>query len=117
MISTLFESGLMVYTIFQAIVAFTAVLLAVKWKKFEFLAGLIFLFIYAFVDMIDVVYFTFVHGVYLDVAQFGFILLAILFFVIGMHPTYAPKIVPGRKKRNTGFRSRHESLISQLRRG
>jgi hypothetical protein len=117
MFSLLIESGLVVYTVLQVFVAFIAVLFSLKWNKHEFLPGLIFLFIYAFVDMIDMVYFTVVHGVFYDLAQFGFILLAILFFIVGMHPTYSPKMVPGRRKRNIGHRSRRESLISQLRRG
>lgn len=116
-ISTFFESGIILYTFFQAFVAFTAVVLSVKWKKYEFLAGLSFLFIYTVVNIIDVVYFTIIHGVYLDVAQFGFVLLAIVFFIIGMHPTYAPKWLPGKRKRNSGYKSGDHSLISTLRKG
>jgi hypothetical protein len=114
MLSTLFASGMILYTFFQVFVAFSAVVLSVKWNKYEFLAGLSFLLIYAIVDIIDVVYFTFVHGVFLDVAQFGFILLALVFFIIGMHPTYAPKLVSGMRKQNTEYKPRDESLISIL---
>jgi len=86
----------MLYEIIQVLVAFIAVVLAVKWKKTEFLAGLSFLFIYAFLDMIDVYFFTITQGVYLDVAQFGFILLASIFFIIGMHNSLSH--IRGRRK-------------------
>ena len=64
--------------------------------------------------LIDLFFFTIVNGVFLDVAQFGFILLAIVFFIIGMHPTYAPKLVSGMRKQNTEYKPRDESLISIL---
>ena len=116
MISALFESGIIIYGFFQVIVAFIAVILAVKWKKYEFLAGLSFLLLYAAVELIDVFIFTILHGVFIDVAQFGFILLAIIFFIIGMHPTWAPRLVPGMRARNTGQKSSgNDSLISTLR--
>jgi hypothetical protein len=115
MISALFESGIIIYGFFQVIVAFIAVILAVKWKKYEFLAGLSFLLLYAIANMIDVFFFTIVHGVFLDVAQFGFILLAIIFFIFGMHPTWAPKLGSGMRQRNTEKKSSNsESLISIL---
>jgi len=115
MISALFESGIIFYGFFQVIVAFIAVVLAVKWKKYEFLAGLSFLLLYAAVELIDVFIFTILHGVFIDVAQFGFILLAIIFFIIGMHPSWAPKLVSGMRERNTEHKSpRNESLIAIL---
>lgn len=115
MISALLESGLMIYGFFQVTVAFTAVVLSVKWNKYEFLAGLSFLLIYAIVYLVDTFVFTIVYGVFLDVAQFGFILFAIVFFIIGMHPNYAPKLVSGIKERNTKQKPfRDESLISIL---
>jgi hypothetical protein len=115
MISALLESGLLIYGFFQVTVAFTAVVLSVKWNKYEFLAGLSFLLIYAIIYLVDTFVFTIVYGVFLDVAQFGFILLAIVFFIIGMHPGYAPKMVSGIKERTTGYKhSRDESLISIL---
>jgi hypothetical protein len=81
----------------------------------EFLAGLAFLLIYTIVYLVDTFVFTIVYGVFLDVAQFGFILLANVFFVIGMHPTYAPKLISGISKRNTEQKYfRDESLISIL---
>ncbi len=114
MFSTLVESGIILYNFFQVLVAFTAVVLSVKWNKYEFFPGLSFLFIYAVVNTIDAFVFTYVHGVFLDVAQFGFILIAIVFFIIGMHPKYAPKIISGMGKRDNEYKSQGESLISIL---
>ena len=115
MISALFGSGMILYGIFQVIIAFIAVLLAVKWNKFEFLAGLICLLLYAIVEVINVFFFTILQGVFIDVAQFGFILIAIIFFIIGMHPTWAPRLALGMRERGTECKpSRDESLISIL---
>ena len=117
MIPTLLASGLIIYGFFQVTIAFTAVVLSVKWNKYEFLAGLSFLLIYSIVYLVDTFFFTIVNGVFFDVAQFGFILLAIIFFIIGMHPTWAPKLASGMRERHTGHNSpRDESLISILKR-
>ena len=117
MTPTLVESGIMLYELVQVIVAFTAIVLALKWKKYEFLAGLGFLFVYAIVEIIDVFLFTLERAVYLDVAQFGFILLSIIFFIIGMHPSWSPRLVPGTRKQTTEPGSpRPESILSTLRR-
>ena len=113
MIPTLLASGIILYGFIQLIIALIAVLLSFKWKKYEFLVGLSFLLLYAIVNMVDVFLFTIVHGVFLDVAQFGFIVLAIIFFIIGMHPTWAPKLGLGMRQRNTKNKSSNsESLIS-----
>jgi hypothetical protein len=117
MIPTLLASGIILYGIIQLIAALIAVVLAVKWHKFEFLPGLSFLLLYAIVNIIDVFFFTIVHGVFLDVAQFGFILGAIIFFILGMHPTWAPKLGSGMRQRNTEKKSSNsESLISLVKR-
>jgi len=116
MISVLLESGILLYGIFQVLVAFSAVILAMKWKKYEFLAGLSFLFLYSVIELIDLFFFTILNEVYFDVAQFGFILLAIIFFIMGMHPSLAPRLVSGMPVRKTeGKQPRSESLISLLR--
>ena len=113
LITTFLASGIILYGIIQLIAAFIAVFLAVKWNKYEFLAGLSFLLVYTIANMIDVFLFTIVHGVYFDVAQFGFILLAIIFFIIGMHPRWSPKLGLGMRQRNTEKKSSNsESLIS-----
>ncbi|MDD1701101.1 MAG: hypothetical protein LUQ04_09990 [Methanoregula sp.] len=115
MIPTLLASGLIIYGFFQATVAFTAVVLSVKWNKYEFLAGLSFLLIYAILYLFDTFFFTILYGVFLDIAQFGFILLAIVFFIIGMHPKWAPKMASDMRQRYTGHKFRRdESLISIL---
>jgi hypothetical protein len=106
----------MLYGFVQAVVASIAVILAVKWKKYEFLAGLSFLLLYSIVEIIDTFFFTVLNGVFLDVAQFGFILLAIVFFIIGMHPSWAPRLVSGLRERKPEHKSsRSESVLSILR--
>jgi hypothetical protein len=80
--------GILLYEIIQVTVAFIAVVLAVQWKKNDFLPGLFFLFVYTVLDVIDIFVFSMVHKMYIDVAQFGFILLAIAFFIIGMNPSW-----------------------------
>jgi hypothetical protein len=115
MIPLLFESGMLLYVIIQLIVAFMAVLLAVKWNKFEFLAGLFFLLLYAIIEVINTFFFAIIRGVFIDVAQFGFILLAIIFFIIGMHPSWAPRLASGIRKRCPKQKPiRNESVISLL---
>lgn len=93
MIPLLLASGFMVYGFIQFVVAGIAVILALKWNKFEFLPGLVFLFLYSGIETIDLFFFAIANSVFIDVAQFGFILLSIIFFIIGMHPVYAPKLV------------------------
>jgi hypothetical protein len=116
MMPELLKSGILLYGFFQVLVAFFAVILAVKWEKYEFLAGLSFLFLYSVIEIIDVFFFTILNEVYLDVAQFGFILLAIIFFIMGMHPTWAPRLVSGMGVRKTESKSpRKESVLSLLR--
>ena len=74
MIPFLLESGMILYGIIQVIVAVVAVILAMKWNKFEFLAGLICLLLYAIIEVITTFFFTIMQAVYIDVAQFGFYL-------------------------------------------
>jgi hypothetical protein len=115
MIPTLLASGIILYGTIQLIVAFLAVILALKWNKYEFLPGLSFLLLYAIIEVIDLFFFTIVNSLFLDVAQFGFILVAILFFIVGMHPSWSQKLVSGKKESTTGqTSSRHESAISIL---
>ena len=91
MISVLLESAIILYGFLQVLVAFIAVILAVKWEKYEFLAGLFLLLLYSIVEIIDMFIFTILNNVFFDIAQFGFILLAIIFFIIGMHPLWSPR--------------------------
>ncbi len=91
MIPTFLASGMIVYGIIQVIVAIIAVFLAVKWNKCEFLPGLCFLLLYAIIEVIDLFFFTILNSIFIDVAQFGFILCAIISFIFGMHPSWTHK--------------------------
>jgi hypothetical protein len=114
--SVLLELGILLYGIFQLLVAFIALILAVKWEKYEFQAGLSFLFLYSVIEIIDVYFFTVRNEIYLDVAHYGFILLAIIFFIIGMHRTGAQNMASGIRPRKTEGKPsvRKESVISLL---
>jgi len=113
MIPTLLASGIILYGFIQLGVAFLAVVLALKWDKHEFLPGLFFLFLYALIEVIDLFFFTVIQGIFIDVAQFGFILLAIIFFIIGMHPSWVQRLAIVRKEHNTVQESaKKESAIS-----
>jgi hypothetical protein len=113
MIPLLMASSIILYGIIQMIAALIAVVLAVKWNKPQFLPGLSFLLLYSIIEVIDLFFFTIVNSIFIDVAQFGFILIAILFFIVGMHPSWSQKLVFGKGEENplpkpTG----NESLIS-----
>ena len=115
MIPAFLASGIVLYGIIQLVVALLAVFLAVKWNKHEFLPGLFLLFLYAFVEVIDLFFFTILEGMFIDVAQFGFILLAIIFFIVGMHPAWTQKLVLTRKGQTREQQtSSAESAISIL---
>lgn len=115
MIPAFLASGIILYGIIQLIAAIIAVFLAVKWNKYEFLPGLFFLFLYAFIEVIDLFLFTISEGMFIDIAQFGFVLLAIIFFIIGMHPTWAHKLLPAKKDQFTVDPPIHnETAISLL---
>ena len=116
MIPTLLASGMVLYGIIQFIVALFAVVLAVKWNKPEFLPGLLFLFLYALIEVIDLYAIAIVHNIYFDVAQFGFILVAIIFLIIGMHPSWSQKMMFTSKSTDSKqTNSQDESVISILR--
>jgi len=116
MIPTLLASGIVLYGIIQFFVALLAVVFSLKWNKPEFLAGLFFLLLYSLVEVIDLYLITVVHAIYFDVAQFGFILLAIIFFIVGMHPEWMQKMkFMSKSKDIRESNSRHDSIISILR--
>ena len=103
------------YGSIQIIIACIAVILAVKWNKFEFLAGLICLLLYAIIEVVTTFFFTINQGLYRNIAQFGFILLAIVVFIIGMHPSLAPQLVSGMEMKSPETKpDRPESIISLL---
>jgi uncharacterized metal-binding protein len=115
MIPAIFESGMILYGIIQVMIAGIAVILAVKWNKFEFLAGLICLLLYAIIEVVTTFFFTISQGLYIDIAQFGFILLAIVFFIIGMNPSWAPHIVSGMGVKSPEKKpAKPESVITLL---
>jgi hypothetical protein len=70
----------------SVIVAVSAVALAIKWKKNEFLAGLLFLLLWSVLNAIDVTLSTVLDQPFINASQFGFVLLAIISFIIGMRP-------------------------------
>jgi hypothetical protein len=108
--------GMILYGILQVLVAFIAVVLALKWKKFEFLAGLFFLLLYAIIEVIDVFLSTMMQNVVVDIAQYGFILLAIIFFIIGMHPSWFARLAPGAGEHSSdNTSSPSESAFSHMR--
>jgi hypothetical protein len=115
MIPLVLASGFILYGLIQLIAAFIAVIFAVKWNRYEFLPGLAFLFLYAIIEVVDLFFFAIVNSIFIDVAQFGFILLAIIFFIIGMHPAYAPKLASVmREEKTDDEKIRNESAISIL---
>jgi len=82
MIPTLLASGIVLYGIIQLIVALVAVYLAMKWNKKEFLPGLFFLLMYAFVEVIDLFFFTVLEGMFIDVAHSGLSCLPLFFLLL-----------------------------------
>jgi len=78
------DAGILLYEYLKILVAFAAVVLAIKWKKTEFLAGLVFLLLYTIFDAMNIFFSTVLQKSFLDVSQFGFIMLALIFFIIGM---------------------------------
>jgi cellulose synthase/poly-beta-1,6-N-acetylglucosamine synthase-like glycosyltransferase len=114
MIPEIFEWEIILYEIIQVSVAFIAVVLALKWKKSEFLAGLFFLLIYAIIDMVDVFFSTITQVAFLNVASFGFILLSIIFFIIGMHHSWHPGTEPTNRKRETKAKSSSDNSIFSI---
>jgi hypothetical protein len=115
-VPVVFEWEIILYEVIQVFVAFIAVVLAFKWRRSEFLAGLSFLLIYAILDLVDVVFSMTAQGIYMDTAQFGFVLLSIIFFIIGMHHSWSfESESPGRKQEIKDKASCGPSIISVLR--
>jgi len=84
MSSLALDIGIFVYVYLEIIIAVIAVVLAVTWKKNEFLAGLFFLLLYTIFNAITIFLADILEKPFIDVSQFGFILLAIVFFIVGM---------------------------------
>ncbi|MDD1689867.1 MAG: hypothetical protein LUQ66_04335 [Methanoregula sp.] len=70
----------------NVLVALFAVALAIKWQKTEFFAGLIFLLLYTIIDAIELSLSAIFDVNIINASQFGFILLALSGFIVGMRP-------------------------------
>ncbi len=81
------DVGIVLYEYLKIMVACAAVLLAIKWKKNEFLAGLLFLLLYTILDAINIFFSTILQKEFVDASQFGFIMLALISFIVGMWKT------------------------------
>jgi len=68
-----------------------------------------FLLLYTLLEVVDLFFFAIMHGVYVDVAQFGFILLAIVFFIVGMHPSWSRTLGIHKTKSATRVETRDPS--------
>ena len=80
------DIGIFFFEYLKVLVAFLAVVLAVRWKKTEFLAGLFFLLLWCVLDAVYVTFLTFTTASFVNASEFGFILLAIISFILGMRP-------------------------------
>ena len=89
------DAGIFLYEIIKIVVACIAVVLAILWKRNEFLAGLIFLFLYTILDAVNIFLSTLLQQSFIDASQFGFILLALISFIIGMWQSVKVKPAAG----------------------
>jgi hypothetical protein len=70
----------------SVIVAVSAVAFAITWKKNDFLAGLFFLLLWTVLNAVDIILSTVLDVQLINASQFGFILLALISFILGMRP-------------------------------
>lgn len=89
------EVGIFLYEYIIILVACAAVVLAIIWKRNEFLAGLFFLFLYTILDAVTIMFSMFLQQSIIDASQFGFILLALISFINGMRPSVKVKPASG----------------------
>jgi len=78
--------ALVLFEYVNVLVALCAVALAVKWQKTEFFAGLFFLLLYTAIDAIELSLAAIFDVSMINASQFGFVLLVLAGFIIGMHP-------------------------------
>jgi ABC-type multidrug transport system permease subunit len=83
---TIPDLALILFEYVNVLVAFCAMVLAVQWKKTGFFAGLFFLLLYTIIDAIELSLSAIFHVSLINAAQFGFILLALIGFILGMRP-------------------------------
>ena len=86
MASAVLDLVVLLFEYISVIVACMALALAIKWKKTEFFAGLFFLLLYTVLDAIELSLITVFDVSMVNASQFGFILIAILAFILGMRP-------------------------------
>ncbi|MFA4876646.1 MAG: hypothetical protein WC586_04480 [Methanoregula sp.] len=87
MASAVLDLVVLLFEYLNVIVALMALGFAIKWKKMEFFAGLFFLLLYTGLDAIELSLITIFDVSMINASQFGFILLAIIGFILGMRPT------------------------------
>jgi hypothetical protein len=90
------DVGIFLYEYLKIIVAVIAVVLAITWKKTEFLPGLFFLLLYTLFDAMTIFLSAIMQKSVIDISQFGFIMLALLSFIIGMWQSVKTK--PGESE-------------------
>jgi len=90
MASLIVDLGVFLFEYIRVMVAFAAVVLALRWRRNEFIAGLFFLLLWAVLEAVDVTLATIMDEQVLNASQFGFILLALVSFIIGMRPARLP---------------------------
>jgi hypothetical protein len=84
--SELISLALMLFEYLNVLVALGAVALAIKWQKMEFVPGLFFLLLYTIIDAIELSLDAIFDVSLINASQFGFILLALACFILGMRP-------------------------------
>ncbi|HII99868.1 MAG TPA: hypothetical protein HA272_11595 [Methanoregula sp.] len=83
---TIPELALVLFEYLNVLVAFCAIVLAVQWKRTEFFAGLFFLLLYTIIDAVELSLAALFDVSMINASQFGFILLALTGFILGMRP-------------------------------
>lgn len=83
---TITDLALILFEYLNVLVAFSAILLAAQWKRNEFFAGLFFLLLYTIIDAVDLTLAALFDVSIINASQFGFILLALIGFILGMRP-------------------------------
>ncbi len=91
---TIPDIALILFEFLNVLVAFGAIVLAVQWKKNEYFAGLFFLLLYTIINALELSLSAVFHVSLINAAQFGFILLALIGFIVGMRPVQVIRL-PG----------------------
>lgn len=83
---TIPELALVLFEYLNVLVAFCAIVLAVQWKRTEFFFWLFFLLLYTLIDAVELSLAALFDVSMINASQFGFILLSIIGFILGMRP-------------------------------